>query len=94
VFVLNAVNPDVEGWPQMIREATNVCRKYGPVAPRVIRERVAYIRTLNTGKTAPESSDSAQAKAAAAEIDGKRCPDHTWRWPGGSLILWRHAASS
>jgi hypothetical protein len=53
----------------MIREATNVCRKYGPVAPKAIRERVAYIRTLNTGKTGPESSDTAQAKAAAAEID-------------------------
>lgn len=69
VFVLNAVNPDVAGWPQMIREATAVCRKYGPVAPKVIRERVAYIRTLNTGKTGPESADAAQAKAAAAEID-------------------------
>jgi hypothetical protein len=69
VFVLNAVNPDVAGWPQMIREATNVCRKYGPVAPKVIRERVGYIRALNIGRTAPESPDAAEAKAAGAEID-------------------------
>jgi chromosome partitioning protein len=69
LFVLNAVNPDVVGWPQMIREATAVLRKYGPVAPKVIRERVAYIRSLNTGKTGPESSEAAEAKAAAAEID-------------------------
>ena len=69
LFVLNAVNPDVAGWPKMIREATAVCRKYGAVAPKAIRERVAYIRMLNAGKSGPETSDTAQAKAAGAEID-------------------------
>jgi cellulose biosynthesis protein BcsQ len=69
LFVLNAVNPDVEGWPQMIKEATAVLRKFGPVAPKAIRERVASIRALNTGRTGPERAEPAEAKAAGAEID-------------------------
>jgi cellulose biosynthesis protein BcsQ len=69
VFVLNAVNPEVDGWPIMIKEATAVCRKFGPVAPKVIRERVAYTRMLNTGKSGPESPNPVEAAAAGAEID-------------------------
>jgi cellulose biosynthesis protein BcsQ len=68
VFVLNAVNPDEPGWPRLIKSAANVCRKYGPVAPKSIRERACYISALNSGKSGPESADKDQAKAAAVEI--------------------------
>ena len=68
-FVLNGLNPDVPGWAPLIKSATNVLRKYGTVLPKGLRERVAYIVTLNAGRSGPEYSNPKEARAAALEIN-------------------------
>lgn len=68
-FVLNGLNPDVPGWAPLIKSATNVLRKFGPVLPKGLRERVAYIVTLNAGRSGPEYSNAKEARAAAVEIN-------------------------
>jgi hypothetical protein len=67
--VLNGLNPDVPGWAPLIKSATNVLRKYGSVLPKGLRERVAYIVTLNAGRSGPEYSNAKEARAAALEIN-------------------------
>lgn len=67
-FVLNAVNPDQAGWPALIKSAVAALKKFGPVLPKMIRERAAYISALNSGRSGPESSLTRQAKDASVEI--------------------------
>ena len=68
-FVLNAVNPGSPGWDRLIKSATAILRKHGKVLSEAIRERAAYIATLNAGRSGPEYSDVREGKAAAVEVN-------------------------
>jgi cellulose biosynthesis protein BcsQ len=69
LFVLNGTNPEEPGWPALIKSAVTALKRHGPVLPKTIRERAAYISSLNLGRCGPESTHAAQAKAASVEID-------------------------
>jgi chromosome partitioning protein len=68
-FLLNAVNPGTPGWDRLIKSAASILKNEGPVMSKMIRERAAYIATLNAGRSGPEYSDTREAKAAAVEIN-------------------------
>ena len=46
-FVLNGTNPDQPGWNRLIKSAVEALKRYGPVLPKTVRERAAYISALN-----------------------------------------------
>lgn len=68
-FVLNGTNPEEPGWSRLIKSAADALKQLGPVLPKTIRERAAYISALNNGKSGPESADKRQAAAASTEVD-------------------------
>lgn len=65
-FVLNAVQSN---WPALTRAAERYLANQGPVCPKRIGCRQAYVAAMLTGKTGPEID-----KAAALEMDA------LWGW--------------
>ena len=68
-FVLNAVDTVDPAWKGIIRSMTSGLKKLGPLLPKTIRVRAAYVSTLNAGLSGPEHPDARQAAGPKAEVE-------------------------